>query len=446
MSVHPIEYRYFYPEMKKIWEEDSKFQSWLRVEAALAKAHAKLRNIPQEAAEEISKKANLKYVKLERVKEIEKEIHHDLMAMVKALTEVCDKEAGKYVHLGATSYDIEDTALALQFRDALRIIEKDLKELKKVLLELAEKHKETICVARTHGQHALPTTYGFKFALYASEVQRHLERLEELKKRILVGKMSGAVGTQASFGEKGLKLQELVMKDLGLKPVLISTQVIQRDRHAELMSFLALIASTLEKIAKEIRNLQRTEIAEVFEPFVSKQVGSSTMPHKRNPHKCERICGLARILRSNVSPAFENVALEHERDLTNSSVERVILPESFILVDYMLRQMKEILEGLEFNQANIQKNLELTKGLIMTERLMMELVKKGIGRQEAHELLRKASLRVLRENKSLKEVLLEDETIKKNFTEGELDHYLDPRNYLGTAIRQVEDLLEKIRE
>ncbi len=446
MPVHPIEYRYFYPEMKKVWEEESKLRYWLRVEAALARAHAKLENIPEEVAKEISEKATLKHVKLERVKEIEKEIHHDLMAMVKALSEACEGDAGKYVHLGATSYDIEDTALALQFRDALKIIEGDLKELKEVLLELAEKHKKTICVGRTHGQHALPTTYGFKFALYATEIQRHLERLEELKKRILVGKMSGAVGTQASFGSKGLELQALVMRDLGLKPALISTQVVQRDRHAELMSFLALIACTLEKVAKEIRNLQRTEIAEVFEPFTSKQVGSSTMPHKRNPHKCERICGLARIMRSNVLPALENVALEHERDLTNSSVERVILPESFILVDYMLRQMKEILSGLEFNQANIKKNLELTKGLIMTERLMMELVKKGMGRQEAHELLRKASLKVLKENRSLKEVLSENEIIRNNFTEKELDWYIDPKNYLGTAIEQVENIIKKLKK
>jgi adenylosuccinate lyase len=445
MPVHPIEYRYFTEEMRKVWEEESKLQNWLTIEAALAKANAKFGIIPEDAAKEISRKANTKFVKLERVKEIEREIQHDLMAMVKALAEVCEGDAGKYVHVGATSYDIEDTAYALQFRDAIRIIEKKLADVKNVLLNLAQEHKKTICVGRTHGQHAAPTTYGMKFALYAAEIQRHLDRLEEAKKRILVGKMSGAVGTQASFGERGIEIQKFLMKELGLEPVLISTQIIQRDRHAEVMWNLSLIAATLEKIAKEIRNLQRTEIAEVFEPFKEKQVGSSAMPHKRNPHRSERICGLARIVRSNVLPALENIPLEHERDLTDSSAERVIFPENFILVDYMLKEMKEILSGLEFNYDNIKRNLEKTKGLIMTEHLMMGLVKKGMNRQEAHEMLRQASMKALKENKTLKEVLMKNETIKKNFTEKELDWYLDPKNYLGTAVEQVENVIKTLR-
>ncbi|MDI6826424.1 MAG: adenylosuccinate lyase [Candidatus Aenigmarchaeota archaeon] len=446
MSIHPIEYRFFTEEMKRVWEEESKLQNWLTVEAALAKANAKLGIIPKDAAEEISKKSNTKFVKLERVKEIEEEIQHDLMAMVKALAEKCEGDAGKYVHVGATSYDIEDTAYALQFRDAIRIIEKNLNELKNVLLNLAEKHKKTICVGRTHGQHAAPTTYGMKFALYAAEIRRHLDRLEEAKKRILVGKMSGAVGTQASFGKKGIQIQKFVMEELGLEPVLISTQIIQRDRYAEVIWDLALIATTLEKIAKEIRNLQRTEIAELFEPFKEKQVGSSTMPHKRNPHKSERICGLARIVRSNVMPALENIPLEHERDLTDSSAERIIFPEAFILVDYMLKEMINILSGLEFNYNNIKKNLEKTKSLIMTEHLMLGLVKKGMGRQDAHELLRQASMKVVKEDKTLKEVLLKNEMIKKKFTEEELEWYLEPKNYLGTAVEQVENVIKKLKE
>lgn len=445
MAIHPIEYRYFTKEMKKVWEEESKLQNWLAVEAALARANAKFGVIPESAAEEISKKAKTKFVKLERVKKIEEETQHDLMAMIKALTEVCDSDAGKYVHVGATSYDIEDTACALQFRDAMSIIEKRLNELENVLLKLAEKHKKTVCIGRTHGQHAAPMTYGMKFALYAVEIQRHLDRLEESKKRILVGKMTGAVGTQASFGKKGIELQKFVMKELGLESVLISTQIIQRDRYAEVIYDMALIATTLEKIAKEIRNLQRTEIAEVFEPFKEKQVGSSTMPHKRNPHKSERICGLARVVRSNVIPALENIPLEHERDLTDSSAERIIFPETFILVDYMLKEMIDILSGLEFNYDNIKKNLDKTKGLIMTENLMLGLVKKGIGRQDAHELLRQASMKVIKENKSLKEVLLKNKVIKKKFTEKELDWYLDPKNYLGTAIEQVENVIKKLR-
>jgi len=445
MAIHPIEYRYFTEEMKKVWEEKSKLQNWLTVEAALARANAKFDTIPEGAAEEISRKASTKFVKLERVKGIEEEIHHDLMAMVKALTEVCNDDAGKYVHVGATSYDIEDTAYALQFRDAIRIIEKKLNELKNVLLKLAEWHKKTICIGRTHGQHAAPTTYGMKFALYAAEIQRHLDRLQESKKRVLVGKMTGAVGTQASFGKKGIELQRFVMKELGLEPVLVSTQIIQRDRYAEVIYDMALIATTLEKIAKEIRNLQRTEIAEIFEPFKEKQVGSSTMPHKRNPHRSERICGLARIVRSNVIPALEDIPLEHERDLTDSSAERIIFPETFILVDYMLKEMISILLGLEFNYDNIKKNLGKTKGLIMTENLMLGLVKKGIGRQDAHELLRQSSMKVIKENKGLKEILLKNSIIKKKLTEKELDWYLNPKNYLGTAVEQVENVIKTLR-
>ncbi len=444
MPVHPIEYRYFYPEMKRIWTEENKLETWLKVEATLAKAHAKLGNIPQSAAEEIERKANPSFVKLERVKAIEENIQHDLMSMVEALTEVCEGEAKNYVHLGATSYDIEDTSLALQFRDSMSIIESDLNEFKNALLNLANTHKETICVARTHGQHALPTTYGMKFALWAVEVQRHLERLNDAKRRVLVGKMTGAVGTGASHGEKSEEIHRLVMQELNLEPVLISTQVVQRDRHAELITKLALVAATLDKMAKEIRNLQRTEIAEVMEPVKIGQVGSSAMPHKRNPHKSERICGLARIIKSFVYPAMENVSLEHERDLTNSAPERIIYAEAFILLDYMLKQMSQILNGLEFNYENIRKNLELTKGLIMTENVMNGLVKKGMPRQEAHEFLRNCSSEVIKTGKSLKEVLI-NKDISKYFTESELEWYLNPKNYLGNAVKQVENVVNKLK-
>ncbi|MEM3517059.1 MAG: adenylosuccinate lyase [Candidatus Bathyarchaeia archaeon] len=445
MPIHPIEYRYRTEEMSKIWSEEHKLEAWLKVEAALAKAHAKLGNIPLEASKEISEKANLNYVKLERVKEIEAEIHHDLMAMVKALTEVCSEEAGKYVHLGATSYDIEDTALALLFKESISIIEKDLIELKETLLNLAETHKETICIGRTHGQHAVPTTYGLKFAVYACEVQRHIERLNQCKERVLVGKMSGAVGTGASFKGKSLEIQKLVMEELGLKPVLASTQIVQRDRHAELIFNLALIATTLEKIAKEIRNLQRTEIAEVSEFFAAKQVGSSTMPHKRNPHKSERICGLARIVKALVYPALDNNPLEHERDLTNSAPERIIFPEAFILVDYMMKQMNSILKTLVFYPKNIERNLNLTKGLIMAEHLMIKLVEKNVGRQEAHELLRKSTIKAFNEDKPLKDVLLE-EGILKYLTEEELDYCLNPRNYIGEAEKIVNEVIKVLRQ
>lgn len=444
MPVHPIEFRYYSDEMRNIFTEEQKLQFWLDVEAALAKAHAQVGNIPAQAAKEIAEKATVKLVKLKRVKEIDRQIHHDLMAMVKAFSEVCSEEVAGYIHLGATSYDIEDTALALQLRAGLRILKKDLMTLREVLVKLAKDHKNTICIGRTHGQQALPYTYGMKFATWANEVDRHLDRLKECEGRILVGKMSGAVGTMAGFGKQGFEIQELVMKHLKLKASEITNQVVQRDRHAELLSLLALIAASLNKFAKEIRNLQRTEIAEVFEPFKKGQVGSSTMPHKRNPHKTERICGLYRVVASNVFPALEDVALEHERDITNSSVERIIIPEGFILLDYMLKQMTMILKGLEFNYENIERNLNLTRGLILAERVMIELVKKGIGRQEAHEILRQSAIKSSKEGTSLKQVLMTHPTVSKAASGDELDHWLDPKNYIGTAIEQVDRVVEHL--
>jgi len=442
LPVHPIEFRYFYPDMRDIFTEESRLQRWLDVEAALAWAHAQLGTILPEAAEEIKSKAKVSIVKLDRVKEIEDEINHDLLAMVYALTEVCGETARKYVHLGATSYDIEDTALALQLREALKIVEDDLIQLLKTLLDLAETHSKTVCIGRTHGQHALPTTYGMKFALWASEVARHLDRLAETRGRVLVGKMSGAVGTMAGFEDKGFEVQRLTMEHLNLKPVAIANQIVQRDIHAELQCLLALIAGTLDKIGREVRNLQRTEIAEVSEPGRSP---SSTMPQKRNPHRSERICGLARVIRASVVPSLETIALEHERDLTNSSLERITLPEGFILTDYILRQMTSIFKGLEFDHANIRRNLDLTLGLCMTERVMLELVKKGVGRQEAHEMLRRLAMKCWKEKRSLKDVMLEDKEASRLVIERELDDWLKPENYIGTAVEQVELVVKQLR-
>jgi adenylosuccinate lyase len=368
------------------------------------------------------------------------------MAMVRALTEVCDDDAGNYIHLGATSYDTEDTASALQIRDALGILEDDLINLLRVLLDQAEDHRETICIGRTHGQHAIPTTYGMKFAVWASEVSRHLDRLGGVRGRMLVGKMSGAVGTMASFGEEGFDVQRLTMERLGLEPVLIANQIVQRDRHAEMQCLLALVAGTLDKIATEIRNLQRSEIAEVFEPFRRDQVGSSTMPHKRNPHKTERVCGLSRVIRASVGPSLETIALEHERDISNSSVERITIPEGFILADYILRQMTSILEGLVFDHENIRRNLDLSLGLCLTERVMLELVRKGVGRQPAHEMMRRLAMRCWDEKRSLRDVMLEDEEASKIVTEADLDDWLKPENYIGTAVEQVDLVVRKLRE
>ncbi len=439
--IHPLETRYR-TEMANLFTEEKKLENWMKVEAALAQAHAKLGNIPFEDANEIEKKANLNYVKLEKVNEIDKKIHHDLMAMVQALSEQCEGESGKYVHLGATSYDIEDTATALQLKEALKYLNNALLDLIKILVEISEKKKNLICIGRTHGQHAIPTTYGMRFGVWAYEVNRHLDRISEIMSRISFGKMSGAVGTMASFDDKGMEIQKIVMEILDLNPVLIANQVIQRDRHAEVIFLTALIGQTLDKIAREFRILQRNEISEMFEPFKKEQVGSSTMPHKRNPHKSERICSLARILKSNVIVALDNIVLEDERDITNSASERIIFAENFILLDYIINQLIENLKGIEFNEKRIEENLNLTRGACLTEKVMVELVKKGIGRQDGHEILRKASIKAREENLYMKDILMENKQIKEKFSKEELANIFDPHKYIGQAVEQVDNLVK----
>ena len=447
MPILPVDTgRYGTVEMRKIFEEENKLQKRLDVEAALALAHAEVGNIPLEDAKVIAEKASTKYVKLERVKEIERQIKHDVMAMVKALAEVCGP-SGAYVHLGVTSYDIVDTATALQLKEALNLIEEKLNRLEKVLIEKADKYKETLMVGRTHGQHALPITLGFKFAVWMREIARHIERLRQCKERVLVGKISGAVGTQAGLGAHAMEIQKLVMEKLGLKPADITTQIVQRDRHAELICLLANIASSLDKFATEIRELQRPEIGELYEPFErERQVGSSTMPHKRNPELCERICGLAKIMRSLTVPALENVVTWHERDLTQSSAERFIIPEACILIDYMLHLMTYIIENIEVNEEQMLKNLDVTQGRIMSEAVMMALTKKGMSRQEAHELLRRLAIKSKMENRHFKEILLEDEVVRKFLSEEEIEEALNPRNYLGTVIQQIEQAIQKTKQ
>jgi len=447
LPILPIDTgRYGTPEMLEIFQEEKWVQRMLDVEAALAWAHGEVGDIPREAAEKIVEMASTKHVQISRIKEIEKEIGHDVMALVKALAEVCGP-SGAYVHLGATSYDIVDTARALQLRDAVDIILRKLDSLELILMKAAEKYKETIMIGRTHGQHALPITFGLKLAVWMREVSRHIERLNECKKRLIVGKMSGAVGTQAGLGPNALRVQELVMKRLGIKAAEVTTQIVQRDRHAELICILAMIGSTLDKMATEIRELQRTEIGEVYEPFRrERQVGSSTMPHKRNPELCERVCGLAKVLRSLVIPALENVPTWHERDLTQSSSERFIIPEACILTDYMLHLMIGIISGMEVDEDRMLKNLKLTRGLIMSEAVMLALVRKGMGRQEAHELMRKLAIKSRSEGTEFRKVLMEDETVRKFLTEREIDSALDPRRYLGTAVEQVEKAILKTVE
>jgi len=439
MPILPIDTgRYGSAEIRKIFEEDARVQKFLDVEAALAWAHAEVGNIPRRDAEKIAKMATTQHVKLERVKAIEKEIKHDVAALVRALAEACGP-SGAYVHLGATSYDVVDTANSLQLKDAMDIIEKKLTYLRSILQEKTARYKGTVMIGRTHGQHALPITLGFKFAVWTSEVSRHLERLQGCRDRVLVGKMSGAVGTQAGLGEHAPRIQELVMKRLGLRAAEISTQIVQRDRYAELICLLALLATSLENFATEIRELQRPEIGEVSESFeAEKQVGSSTMPHKRNPETCERVCGLARIVRSLAVPAMENVVTWHERDLTQSSAERFIFPEACILTDYLVDLMTGIISNLKVDEQRMLQNIQLSQGRAMSEADMMALTRKGVNRQEAHELLRKLTIKSEAEKKPFREILLGDGFVCGKLSEKEIDEALDPKNYLGTAVKQAE--------
>jgi adenylosuccinate lyase len=439
LPILPIDTgRYGTSEMLRVFEEEARVQRLLDVEAALAIAHAEVGDIPRKDAEKIATMASTRHVKVDRVKAIEKEIKHDIASLVRALSEVCGS-SGAYVHLGATSYDIVDTANSMQLKDASDIIEEKLVNLKSVLQKKAAQYKDTVMIGRTHGQHALPITLGFKFAVWGYEVSRHISRLEECRNRVLVGKMSGAVGTQASLGEHAMRIQELVMKQLGIHVAEISTQILQRDRYAELICILSMIASSLENFGTEIRELQRPEIGELFESFEKEhQVGSSTMPHKRNPETCERICGLTRIVRSLVIPTLEDIVTWHERDLTQSSAERFIFPESCILVDYMLSLMINVITNLRVNESQMLHNLDLTQGRLMSEAVMMALVRKGVNRQAAHEMLRKLTIKSEVERRHFREILLEDAFLSGKLSEKEIDETLNPRNYLGTAVKQAE--------
>lgn len=439
--IHPIEYRYGTKEMKRIWSEESKIRRMIRVEIALLKALAKKGYLSFEEVENVRRKA-LK-IKPERVKEIEDEIRHDIMALVKAISEVAEC---RWIHFGATSNDIIDTATATQLRDSILIFEEKLRKLALILADKALEYKAVVCLGRTHGQAALPTTYGFRFAVWASEVARHYERLKQMKERLLVGKMSGAVGTQAAFGRDGFEIEKEVMRLLNLKPAIISTQVIPRDIYCEYLEFLANLATTLEKIALNIRLLQRAEVAELMEKFEAKQVGSSTMPHKRNPIDSENVCGLARVVRGFVEPQHQSAILWEERDLTNSSAERITLLEATILADHILTRLTKIVSNLAIDLENVRRNLEAQRGLNLSEAVMIELTKRGVDRQEAHEILRKASLRAYANKSSLLEELLKEENVLKYLKEEELTELLKPENYLGTALERIEIVVDWVRK
>lgn len=443
MAIHPIEYRYGTDEMKHVWSEANRLEKIMQVEAALAKAEADIGLIPMEAADMIEK--SITAVKLERVNEIEDEIHHDMMAVVLAISEQCAGDAGKWVHFGATSNDMLDTATALQFREAVAILEEKMHRLLDVLLVQASEHKHLVCAGRTHGQIGVPTTYGLRFAIWASEVGRHIERLEQLKPRLLVGQMTGAVGTQAAFGKDGIEIQKRSMQYLGIGSVDVSNQIIQRDRHAEFVMWMANTVTTLDKIGIEIRSLQRSEIAEVEESFRKKQIGSSTMPHKRNPIKSEQICGLARIVRAMVEPELLNNTLWDERDLTNSSCERVVFPEACVLTDHIIKLSIGVIENLRFYPENIRRNLDLLRGLNMGEAVMIELAKRGVGRQEAHELVRSSAMEAHESGRHFKEVLLANTDVVKYLNEQDIINLVDPDRYIGTAVEQVEAVVGKLK-
>jgi adenylosuccinate lyase len=441
MLLCPLDYRYGRDEMKAVFSEENRLRTQLLVEVALARAHASVGNISEKDATAIATRANLKHVKLERVKEIEEKTKHDIMAMVNALSEQCGG-AGRYVHLGATSNDIIDTATAIQMCIALEILEDDVLSVTNTFAGMAKKHRKTIMVGRTHGQFAVPTTFGFKIAGYLMEMMRYLDRLAEARTRVCVGKMSGAVGTSAALGPKSLEIQDAVMMELGLGVEKAATQIVCRDRYAEVISLLAQLCTSCERYATEVRNLQRSEIQEVSEAFDYKnQVGSSTMAQKKNPIVSENVCGLARIVRAFVMPSMENMVLWHERDLTNSSSERFILPHVFVLTDDVLAKTNEIFSSLVVRPDKMKENLERSQGMIMAESVMMALVGKGMGRQEAHELVRKVSLKAETESKRLIDVLASSKAVKAYLSSAELSKAMDPGNYIGMAPRIVDEVV-----
>lgn len=443
--VCPLEFRYGRSEAKALFTEEARLAYVLGVEAALARAHAKVANIPRSHALEIGRKAAPRFVKLKRVKEIEKEIRHDLMAIVRALAEQCGP-AGGSVHRGATSYDMIDTGIALQIRDALALIEDRLRRLLGALLDLADRHKNTVMLGRTHGQAAVPTTFGYKMVVFAAEVARHLERLRETRARAVVGKMSGAVGTGAGFGRHAARIQDLVMMDLGIGAEEAATQIVQRDRYVDLIAFCANVATSMEKFATEVRNLQRTELWEAAEFFdARKQVGSSTMPQKQNPTISEQVSGLARLVRSGIIPAMENAIQWHERDLANSASERFLLPHTLILTDWIVHQTADVFARLRVFPARMKENLERTGGLVMAEPLLLALTEKGMDRQEAHEHVRRLALDAHKAGRTLREAGRDDDVIRDRLGAREFSRVMDPNAYVGEAPRTTAELVRRLR-
>jgi len=424
--------RYSLPKMKAIWEQENRFQKWLEVEIAVAEGLAEYGYIPKDAPAKI--RAGARFT-VERVLEIEETTQHDVMAFVKAVTENLGEE-GKYVHYGITSYDVVDTALGLLMRESADLIIADLERLAEVVRGRAEEHKHTLMIGRTHGIHAEPITFGFKLAGWYAQILRDIERMNSARKAVGVGKISGAVGIYANIDPR---VERYVCDKLGLEPAEHSTQIVARDRHAQFLTALAIIAGSLENFATELRNLQRTEILEVQEYFAGGQKGSSAMPHKRNPRLSEQVAGLARVVRANAFPALENIVTWHERDLTNSSVERIVIPDSCILVDYLLNTFARVVERLIVYPENMMRNLELMGGLVFSERVMLRLVEKGLSREDAYTVVQENAAKAW-EGRSFREALEADPRVTSALSKEELAEIFDYKHH----IRNVDVVFERL--
>jgi adenylosuccinate lyase len=427
--------RYTRPEMARIWDDRNKFAKWLQVEILACEAMAKEGLIPEGCLENIREKADFS---VERILEIEKTTKHDVIAFLTNVEEYVGPDS-RFIHLGLTSSDILDTSFALQLKEAMELIISDVREIMHVIRDRAHEHKHTVMIGRSHGVHAEPITFGLKLAVWYSEMRRNLRRLEEALEVISYGKLSGAVGT---FANVSPGIEAYVCERLGLKPAEASSQILQRDRHAQYFTSLAILAGTLEKIAVEIRHLQRTEVQEAEEPFGKGQKGSSAMPHKKNPIGSENISGLARLVRSNALAAMENMALWHERDISHSSVERVIGPDSTILIDYMLHRLTSILRGLVVHPDRMNANLWSMKGLIFSQQVLMKLASIGIQRQTAYEMVQRNALKVWETGRDLKSLILEDQEIGTHLSRQEIEEIFN----LDYHLKHVEDIFKRVFE
>lgn len=425
--------RYTRPEMQRIWADEHKFRIWLDIEILACEAQAELGVIPREAAKIIREKASFD---VKRIDEIERQVKHDVIAFLTNVGELVGRES-RFIHVGMTSSDVLDTALAVQMKQSGELLLKDLHALSAALARRAKELKYTVMVGRTHGVHAEPTTFGLKLALWYDQTLRDIERLRNAAKTVSVGQVSGAVGT---YGHLDPFVEKYVCEKLELTPAPISTQVLQRDRHAEFMTTLALIGGSIETFATEIRHLQKTEVLEAEEYFSKGQKGSSAMPHKRNPIMCERVVGLARVLRGNALAAMENMALWHERDITHSSVERIIIPDSCILLDYMIATFTNIVEQLIVYPENMKKNLELTHGLIFSQSVLLALTKKGMKREDAYAAVQKHAMDAWEKKRNFKETLQADPVIASYMKNGELEELFD----LKKSIRNVDYIFERM--